>query len=368
MSEVKFIPFQHTHKALKTKFLRSFEKMIDDRWYILGKGLNEFEEKWAEYCGTEYSIGVGNGFDAIYLCLKSLGIKPGDEVIVPAHTFAATALPIINIGAKPILVDVNPKTFCIDTENISHSITEKTKAILIVHIYGNPCEMDEILAISEKHQIPIIEDNAQAHGASYNNHKTGSFGILSAVSFYPIKNLGALGDGGAVNTNSIEHYEKINLLRNYGSPDKHEFKLAGINSRLDEIQALLLSIQLDYLDEWNEQRISIAKIYNKRLSGLMEVQIMEPNKKGQCVYHIYPILCDDRDSLRSFLKKSKIDTMVHYPQPYFLENAFKQLQHAEGDFPVSERICKQELSLPIYPGLSQDEANFVCDKIVEFFK
>lgn len=366
--QINFIPFEHIHNTLKTEFIETFKTFLDDKRYILGKHVQTFENSWAAYCGCKYGIGVGNGYDAIMLCLSALEIGNKDEVIVPAHTFAASVLPIINCGAKPVLVDADPLNFNISTQKIEDKINANTKAILAVHLYGNPCEMEKLVRISNKHNLHLIEDNAQSHGATYNNEKTGSFGVLSATSFYPIKNLGALGDAGAITTNDPLLKEKIALLRTYGSPDKHEFKYAGVNSRLDELQAAFLNIKLKHLNEWNDERRQIAKWYNNELRHIEELQLLTPTTNSQPVYHIYPILASKRNALQKHLLDHGVQTLTHYPNPYHLEKAFAHLRYKKGDFPVTERLCEHEISLPLFPGLKENEVAYVCDTIRKFYQ
>jgi len=344
-----------------------FERFYDDQEYILGKGLRQFENEYAAFNNTKYAIGVGNGHDALLIILKALGIGVGDEVIIPAHTFIATALSIKNAGATPVLVDVDKKSFNIDPVLIERQITERTKAIIPVHLYGNPCDMDAIKTISYKHNLYIIEDNAQAQGAEYKNQKTGSFGIMNFTSFYPTKNIGALGDGGMITTNSLKHADMAKALRNYGKSMNGSFSEIGINSRLNELQARLLSVKLKYLERWNEERRKIANSYENELMEIDEIQLQSIDENSKSIRHIFPILCNRRDELQKYLKSNGIDTLVHYEKSIHLHESFSFLNHKNGSFPISERICDQELSLPIYPGLTFDAVKSVCEKIKLFF-
>lgn len=365
--KIPYTPFHHIDEQLKDEFQEVFRRFLDKKWYILGSEVEKFEMDWAAYCDSKHAVGVGNGYDALFLSLKALDIGAGDEVIVPAHTFAATALAVVNTGAQPVLVDADAHTFTISVDKIAEKITRRTKAVIVVHIYGNPCEMDKIVAICQKYDLKLIEDNAQSHGAAYEGQKTGSFGDLAATSFYPVKNLGALGDGGAVNTNDKKLYEKLKLLRSYGSPDKHAFPYAGVNSRLDELQATFLNMKLKHLDGWNEERRRQASWYRQALQGIGDVQLMSSLQEAHPVYHIFPILTARREELRTYLAENGVQTLRHYPLPYYLEPAFAYPQHRKGSFPVTDRIGEQELSLPLYPGLSADEIKYVAERISDFF-
>ena len=367
MKKIKYIPFELVDNQLKDQYKGAFENFLNEKQYILGKNVSEFESRWASFCKSKYAVGVGNGYDALFLSLKALDIQKGDEVIVPAHTFAATALAVLNTGAIPVLVDADPDTFNINTSLIGKKINQHTKAIIVVHLYGNPCGMDEVMPICEKYGLFLIEDNAQAHGALYKGRVTGSFGVLSATSFYPIKNLGALGDAGAINTNSEELHDKLKLLRSYGSPDKHEMMLPGVNSRMDELQAAFLNIKLGFLEEWNKEREEINGYYRRELEGISEIKLCHQPDHVQSANHIFPILSESKEELRTFLMKKGIQTLQHYPIPYHLEKTFHPLKHQKGDFPVTEKICVEELSLPIFPGLIKKDIQYVCDHIKEFF-
>ena len=341
-----------------------FEQFYDDQNYILGNGLKRFEKEYASFSDVNYAVGTGNGHDALLIILKSLGIEQGDEVILPAHTFIATVLSIINAGATPVLVDVDEHTFNIDSKEIEDKITDKTKAIVPVHLYGNPCDLDAIQAIAIKYKLHVIEDNAQAQGAEYKGRKTGSLGILNFTSFYPTKNIGALGDGGMITTNSKELAEKTLAIRNYGKSMKDGYNLPGINSRLDELQARLLSVKLKYLKDWNVERIEIAEWYESQLKGINEIRLQTAESNSRNVRHIFPILTKKRDELRSYLYSKGIDTLIHYKKPIHLHEAFSR--YKKGSFPIAEHICDTELSLPIYPGLKEEEIFFICDQIKEF--
>ncbi len=367
MKPIRYIPFLHTHSQLKKEILATFEEFYDDKDYILGSGLEQFEKAYALYNGVKHGIGVGNGHDALFIILKCLGIGTGDEVIFPAHTFMATALSVINSGARPVLADIDPNTLNIDPLEVEQKITSKTKAIIGVHLYGNPSDINTLLAISRRHEIHLIEDNAQAQGAVVGEQKTGSFGVMNFTSFYPTKNIGALGDGGLITTNSDELAEKARILRNYGKGAHGNYSNIGINSRLDELQARILLVKLNYLDRWNEERIKIAKRYDSELKKISEIKLQQDYNKSMNVRHIFPVITARRDHLKIFLKSKGIETLIHYPNPIHLQPAFSLLNHKSGDFPIAEKVCKQELSLPIYPGLTKSEVDFVCATIKDFF-
>lgn len=367
MAKVPYIPFIHTHPEIKQEIADVFEQFYDDQDYILGKGLEQFEKDYAKFNDVKYSIGVGNGHDALLIILKALGIRAGDEVILPAKTFIATALSVKNTGATPVLVDVNKYSFNIDTNLIEEKITEKTKAIVPVHLYGNPCDMDPLESISKKHNLHIIEDNAQAQGAEYKNQKTGSFGIMNFTSFYPTKNLGALGDGGMITTNSEELSNKVRSLRNYGKSMNGSYSELGINSRLDELQARILSVKLRHLKKWNEERIQIASWYERELDGIEVIQLQSVKSQSKSVRHVFPMLSKNRTELKKQLKSKEIDTLIHYEKPIHFHDVFSFLNHKKGSFPIAEKICNQELSLPIYPGLKENQVIYICSEIKNFF-
>lgn len=352
---------------MKLEMLNAFERFYDDQDYILGSGLEKFEHEYADFIGIDHAIGVGNGHDALLIALKSLDIGHGDEVIIPAHTFVATALAVVNAGAKPVLVDVDEDTFNIDLDKIEQKVTKNTRAIIPVHLYGNPCDMGAVRSIANKNNLNIIEDNAQAHGAEFEGKKTGSVGIINTASFYPTKNIGALGDSGIITTDSSDLAEKAKALRNYGMAADGQYSTIGINSRMDEWQARVLSIKLKYLDQWNEGRIEIAARYTSALKNIGDISLQYTMMDCTNVRHVFPILTKKRDELRGYLNSKGIDTLIHYERPIHLHEAFSQLGYKKGSFPVSEKICETELSLPIYPGLKAYEVDFVCAQIKKFF-
>jgi len=344
-----------------------FEEFYDNNSFILGRNVEEFEKQYAAFCETKYCIGVANGLDALVLCLKALNIKSGDEVIVPSNTYIATWLAVSIVGATPIPVEPRLTTYNLNPDLIQGVITKRTRAIIPVHLYGQPCEMDSIVDIAKRFNLSIIEDNAQAQGATYNNKITGSFGIVNATSFYPGKNLGALGDAGAITTDSEELSKRVASLRNYGSEKKYYNEVKGVNSRLDELQAGFLSIKLNCIQEWNEQRNAVALKYNDRLNGVGDLIIPSLAEGAKPVYHLYVVRTKSRKELQEYLLANGIGTMIHYPIPPHLQKAYADHQYKKNDFQIAEQIADTCLSLPIYPGLSDASIDFIVSKISEFY-
>lgn len=362
VSWVNFAPMQ---EEIRNKVLKKFEDMYEKSSYIQGEEYKVFNKKFAEYCGTKYCVGVGNGLDALMLILKAYEIGEGDEVIVPSNTFIATALAATYVGAKPIFVEPILEEFNINPRLIEEKITSRTKAIIAVHLYGQCCDMDPILQIAKKHHLKVIEDAAQAHGATYKGRRAGSLGDAAGFSMYPGKNLGALGDGGAVTTNDKELAIKIAALSCYGSDYKYHHIYKGNNSRLDEIQCGFLNIKLDYLDKWNAQRNEIARKY---LNGITNPKIELPvvNENNYHVWHIFAIRCLERDALEKYLNENGIGTNKHYPTPIHLQRAYEDLNISKGSLPLAEEISNTELSIPMYYGMSDSEIQYVIDVINNF--
>lgn len=363
--EVPFVTFKPLEKELDSGIRAAFERVYANSWYIGGKEDSSFEKAFANYCGTKYCVGTGNGLDSLMLILKALGIHDGDEVIVPSNTYIATALAVTYAGAKPVFVEPDIRTYNIDPSKIEDRITSKTKAIMVVHLYGQPADMDSIISIANKYSLYLIEDSAQAHGAKYKGQRTGSFGIASGFSFYPGKNLGALGDAGAVTTNDMELAEKIRALGNYGSDYKYHHIYKGNNSRLDEMQAAFLSAKLPSLDKVNENRKATAKKYLERINN-PEVILPYVIPGAEPVWHIFAIRCNKRDELEKFLNDKGIGTNKHYPIPMHLQKAYEDLGIKEGQLPIAEEISKTELSIPMYYGMTDDEIQYVIDSVNEF--
>jgi dTDP-4-amino-4,6-dideoxygalactose transaminase len=368
VEKVPFISFNKINSQTKPQIINAIEQCIDGQSYILGDNVKNFEASYSKFNNVKYTIGVGNGLDALYLSLKALEIGKGDEVIVPSNTYIATIIAISNTGAKPIFVEPRLDTYNINPDKIEEQITSKTRAILPVHLYGQACEMNRISEIARKHNLHIIEDNAQAHGSKYNDQLTGSFGIINATSFYPGKNLGAFGDAGGITTNSEELYKKCTLFRNYGSSKKYYNEIIGYNSRLDEIQACVLNIKLNYLISWTEERQKIASWYFEGLKDISEITLPITQVNATHVYHLFTIRTSDRNKLQEYLSSQSIETLIHYPIPPHLQKAYSYLDYKKGDFPIAEQIAETTLSLPLHIGISKQEVKYVCSAIKEFFR
>lgn len=363
--KVPFVSFLPMEKELNDELRVAFDRVFTRSWYIEGEEDQEFERAFAEYCETKYCIGVGNGLDALILALKALDINEGDEVIVPSNTYIATALAVTHVGATLVFVEPDIRTFNINPDRIIDKITPKTKAIMPVHLYGQACDMGPIMEIADKHNLKVIEDCAQAHGATYKGQKVGTFGDVAGFSFYPGKNLGALGDAGAVVTNKKELADKVRALGNYGSDYKYHHIYKGNNSRLDELQAAFLTAKLPHLERMNEERRRIARMYTERIKN-PKVIVPCVLEESVPVWHIYGIRCADRDALEKHLNEKNIGTNKHYPIPMHLQECFKELNIPQGAFPIAEEISKTELSLPMYYGMTDGEVQYVVDAINEF--
>jgi len=363
--KIPFVSFAPMQKELKKEMIKKFEEMYEKAYYIQGEEYDKFEKKFANYIGTKYAVGVGNGLDALMLILRAMNIGAGDEVIVPSNTFIATALAVTYVGATPVFVEPTLEEYNINPNLIEEKITNKTKAIIAVHLYGQCADMDRINEIAKKYNLKVIEDAAQAHGALYKGRKAGSLGDAAGFSMYPGKNLGALGDGGMVTTNDEELAYKVKALCCYGSDYKYHHIYKGVNSRLDEIQAGFLSIKLDYLEKWNADRNKIAKMY---LEGINNPKIKLPviDKNNYHVWHIFAIRCDKRDELEKYLAEKGIGTNKHYPTPMHLQGAYADLNIKKGSLPLAEEISNTELSLPMYYGMADEEINYVINAINEF--
>ncbi|MFA6073850.1 MAG: DegT/DnrJ/EryC1/StrS family aminotransferase [Candidatus Woesearchaeota archaeon] len=363
---IPLVNVKRQHDLLRKELDSAIKNVIDSSAFVFGEDLDKFESEFAKFCGTKYALGVGNGGDALRLAVIGLGIGPGDEVISVANTFTATIDAAILAGAKPILVDCD-EYFNIDVDQIEKNINKNTKAIIIVHLYGQPARMDRIMEIAKKHNLFVIEDCAQAHGAEFNGKRVGSFGDCGCFSFYPGKNLGAMGDGGAIVTNNKKLHEKLQKLRFFGM-GKHKYyhDFVGFNSRLDNIQAAVLRVKLRYLNKWNNERIIASKLYSKLLRDTVETPKVMNNAKH--VYHIYAIKTKKRNDLMKYLEKEQIFTGMHYPVPLHLLKAHKKLGYKNGDFPNAEIYSKTILSLPIFPGITKTEIETVSKSIHKFFE
>ena len=363
--KIPFVSFKPLEKKLDKGLRDAFERVYTRSWYIEGTEDEAFEKSFSVFCDRKFCIGVGNGLDALFLSLKALDIKEGDEVIVPSNTYIATALAVTYTGAKPVFVEPDIRTFNIDPTRIELAITDKTKAIMPVHLYGQACDMDPIMEIARRHDLYVVEDCAQAHGAKYKGKVIGSFGDAAGFSFYPGKNLGALGDAGAVVTSNEELANKVRALGNYGSDYKYHHIYQGNNSRLDELQAAFLSAKLPFLGKVNVERRNIAQKY---LEGINNPEIVLPfvPDYAEPVWHIFGIRCDRRAELEAFLNEAGIGTNKHYPIPIHLQECYRNLGFMKGDYPIAEKISETELSIPMYYGMTNEEIQYVIDRINRF--
>jgi dTDP-4-amino-4,6-dideoxygalactose transaminase len=356
---IQFLNLNVVHEKIKDDMQIAYQRVYESCFFIQGKELEAFEQNYARLSHVNNVVGVSNGLDALVLALRALGIGIGDEVIIPSNTYIATALAVSNVGAIPIFVEPRIDTYNINPEQIEKAISKKTKAIIPVHLYGQACEMDQIMKIAVNYNLYVVEDNAQAHLSSYLGKMTGSFGHINATSFYPGKNLGALGDAGAITTNSNLFAKKVKLLRNYGSDVKYFNEEIGYNNRLDELQAAFLNVKLNYIEEWTKQRQQIAIWYNELLSVNTFLTLPKVHSSANHVYHLYVVRSSKRDSLALELMKNGIQTMIHYPIPSHLQKAYKHLGYEKGDFPIAEEIAKTCLSLPIWPGMRKEDVEYV---------
>lgn len=365
MKQISFVSFRPMERELDRELHEAFTRVLSNSWYIDGQEDKRFEKSFADFCGARFCVGVGNGLDALVLSLKALGIGQGDEVIIPSNTYIATALAVSYAGAAPVFAEPDIATFNISPEEIQKKITPRTKAVIPVHLYGQACEMDSILSIAKEHNLYLIEDCAQAHGAEYKGRKVGTFGHLAAFSFYPGKNLGALGDAGAVVTDSEELASRVRALGNYGSDYKYHHIYKGHNSRLDELQAAFLQAKLPLLDKMNAYRRQAAAWY---LEGIKHPQIILPRIIPEVlpVWHVFAIRSSQRDDLEKYLTENGVGTNKHYPIPIHMQKCYADLNIQEGDLPIAEEISRTELSLPMYYGISKEEINDVIDIINKF--
>lgn len=361
---IPFLDFQAMHAAIRPRLDAAYARVVDSNWLILGKELEAFETEFAAYCGVRHCIGVANGLDALFITLKAMGIGPGDEVIVPSNTYIATWLAVSYAGATPVPVEPDPATYNIDPARIEAAITPATRAIMPVHLYGQPADMAPIMAIAARHGLKVVEDAAQAHGARYNGQRVGALGDAAGFSFYPGKNLGALGDGGAVTTNDDALADQLRVLRNYGSRVKYHNEVKGFNSRLDELQAAFLREKLTLLDDWNEMRRGAAAMYLEQLkdSGLSLPQVISG---AEPVWHVLVVQHPDRDRFQRRLLEAGVSTVIHYPIPPHLQPAYSELGFRKGQFPIAEAIHERVISLPLWPQIGRATVTSVCHAVIE---
>lgn len=362
---IPFVDLKAQYHTIETEVNAAIAQVLQNADFILGSAVDAFEEEFAHYCDADYAVGVDSGYSALELILRAYDIGPGDEVIAPANTFVATVLAISNCGATPVLVDADPVTYNLDPQKLEAAITRSTRAIMPVHLYGQPADMDPIMAIARKHGLKVIEDAAQGHGGYYKGHRVGSLGDAAGFSFYPGKNLGAYGDGGAVVTNDPDLADRLRLLRNLGQRVKYQHEIKGFNRRLDTLQAAVLRVKLPYLDGWNAARRHAAAGYARQLAGLPVITPACP-VEIEAVYHLYVIRTQNRDALQQRLKAAQIATGLHYPTPIHLQGSYHELGHVRSDFPVTEQLADEILSLPMYPELSDEAVAYVSETIAAF--
>ena len=363
---VPFATFKPMHNEIREELNSAYEIVLDKSNFIQGTECKKFEEEFAKYCEVKYCVGVATGLDALMLILKAMNIGESDEVIVPSNTYIATALAVSYTGAKPVFVEPEIETFNINVNKIEEKITSNTKAIIAVHLQGRTADMDAINAIAKKHNLKVIEDAAQAHGAKYKGKKAGSLCDAAGFSFYPGKNLGALGDGGCVTTNNKKLADKVRALGNYGSDYKYHHIYKGVNSRLDEIQAAFLRVKLPNLDRWNEDRRATAKKYFESIKNPLIKLPLKSTDEFEHIYHVFVIRCDKRDELEKYLSDNGIGTVKHYPIPMHEQECYKDLGIKHGELPIAEEISRTVLSIPMYYGMTDEEINYVIETINKF--
>lgn len=364
---IPLVNLKKQHKEIKGDVKREVLKVFSDSNFVLGNQVSEFESNFAKFTGSKYCIGVASGWDALLLSMKALGVGPGDEVITVANTFIATVFPIISLGAKPVLVDIDPTTYQMDLAKMEKAITKRTKAILPVHLFGIPNDMDKLMLIAKKHKLLVIEDACQAHGSRFKSKHLGTFGDAAAFSFYPGKNLGAAGEAGGIITNKKSLYEKIRVMRDVGQVKKYYHGMFGYNSRMDTIHAAVLGIKLKKLEGWNQKRRNIALLYRKELKNTPVVLPPEMERGLVFNYHLFVIRTNKRDELMDFLKKNEVYCGIHYPIPIHLQKALKDLGYKKGDFPITEKYAKEIISLPMFPEMTKKEVHHVSNLIHQFF-
>lgn len=367
MNTIPFYALAPQHDEIKEKLQAALEGVLQSNWYVLGTACENFEKEFKAYHSVPHCVAVGNGLDALYLSLRALDIGPGDEVIVPAHTYVATWLAVSRAGATIVPVDVDQHTWQMEAGPVAQTITARTRAIMPVHLYGFMCDMQAMARLANSHNLKVVEDNAQGTGATYQGKKAGTFGDCGAFSFYPTKNLGALGDGGAVLCSNNEVRLRIAALRNYGQQERYDATVEGINSRLDEIQAAVLSVKLAQLEKWNERRREIAGWYLSALGGISEVTLPDFQKDVIPSYHIFPVRATERDGLQKHLTAKGIQTMIHYPKPPFRQQVYTQFLKWAESFPVADILANTELSLPIWPGMTHAMVERIGREVKAFY-
>jgi dTDP-4-amino-4,6-dideoxygalactose transaminase len=365
--KVPFVDLKALHAPISADLATAIDRVMRNTAFIQGAEVKAFEDAFAKYLGVRHCIAVNSGTAALHLALLGLGIEPGDEVITVSHTFIATSEAISAVGATPVFVDVDPVTYTMDPAKVEAVITSRTRAILPVHLYGYPAEMEALLAIAKRHNLHLVEDACQAHGAKYKGQMAGSMGVAGCFSFYPGKNLGACGEGGAMVTNDDALAQKVRMLREHGSVQKYVHVLPGYNFRLEGLQGAVLAVKLPHLDNWNDRRREVAKRYHQRLAG-QGIKLPTEQSHAHHVYHLYVIQTDDREGLRHHLAQRGIETGLHYPIPLHQQEAYASLGYRTGDFPVTENATQRILSLPMYPDIPMEAVDYVCDSVSEWAK
>jgi len=363
---VPFLDLKQQYQTLRQGLNPAIQAVLDSAQYIQGPKVSEFEHSFAAYCGVKEAVAVDSGTAALHLILTALGIGPGDEVVVPTNTFIATAAAVQVTGAKPIFMDAHPDTWQMDLRTLPEVVTERCRAVIAVHLYGQPVSIEALAEICKQKSITLIEDAAQAHGASFGDRRVGSFGRAAAFSFYPGKNLGAFGDGGSITTDDTQLADRLRRLRDHGRLTKYEHDEVGFNFRMDAIQGTVLNYKLRFLDQWNQRRRFWAAQYREALEGL-PLRLPQSIPETQPVHHLFPVCCKTRDALAKYLASRGIETGIHYPVPLHLQPAFRNLGYKRGDFPVAEEVTDTILSLPIFPELTEQQFDHVCHSIIAFF-
>lgn len=367
MPNIPFNSLVYAHQRLNDEVIAAISSVLQRSQFVLGPEVEAFELEYAAFSGSRHCVAMGNGLDALHAALKLAGVGEGDEVIVPAHTYIASWMAASRLNAMIVPVDVQQDTMLIDPGRVAEVVTSRTKAIMPVHLYGQPCDMARLMAIAESENVPIIEDNAQAHGARFDGRPAGRFGLCNAASFYPTKNLGALGDGGALTTDDEDICHRARAFRNYGSKERFVNETEGTNSRLDELQAAVLRVKLRHLNDWNLERQRLADTYFDMLEGVGDLRFQAATPGGQSVYHLFVIRTEKRDALQIHLKNLGIETAVHYPIPPHLQKVYAFLKFGPGDFPVAEQIAKTAISLPLFIGMKASQVEEVCRAIKTFY-
>lgn len=364
--DVPFVSFSAQNQQVASESKAVFSQFFDSQFYVQGEMTRQFETDYAQYNQVNFAVGISNGLDALHLALRALNIGKGDEVIVPSNTYIATALAVEMAGADVVFAEPDSQTYNLNPLATEAAITSKTKAIMPVHLYGQACEMEAIMAIAKKNNLFVVEDNAQAHSATWNGKMTGSFGEVNATSFYPTKNIGAFGEAGAITTDSAELANSCKIWRNYGSEKRYHNMVKGFNNRIDELQAGLLSVKLKYIKGWTEERQRLGALYLDHLAGIDGLILPKTAEKASHVYHLFVVRTERRDALQQYLEANGVKTVIHYPIPPHLQKAYEGAGFRKGDFPIAEELAKTSLSLPIYPGLSTEAVSYVSDLVRKF--